>query len=63
MYLDHFGLHRQPFSEHASAEALWQDTVTADAPLFADCARRKTQTRQAVRSGERSVLSQPPVLH
>jgi general secretion pathway protein A len=26
MYLDHFGLHRQPFSEHASAEALWQDT-------------------------------------
>jgi general secretion pathway protein A len=26
MYLDHFGLHRQPFCEHASAEALWRDT-------------------------------------
>jgi len=26
MYLEHFHLHRQPFSEHAVVAALWQDT-------------------------------------
>jgi general secretion pathway protein A len=26
MYLEHFQLHRQPFSEHAVVAALWQDT-------------------------------------
>ena len=26
MYLEHFQLHHQPFSEHAAVAALWQDT-------------------------------------
>ena len=25
MYLEHFKLHSQPFSEHAAVTALWQD--------------------------------------